>query len=119
MTDLLKPSDLVAELLEHVPELKCVYDEHINDYEELLPHVFFGDATRYVVQQAKDGFLASDQPVSRILRLFEVAMAGSEDVQELVSVSFLENLVGNEEVIRELASMMGPALKTEVAKKNV
>ena len=53
-----------------------------------------------------------------MLRLFEEAMAGSEDVQELVSVSFLESLVENEEVMKGLLSMMGPALKMEVAKKD-
>ena len=40
--------NVVAELVTQVPELAPRLAEHQQDYDEILPHVFFGDVVRYV-----------------------------------------------------------------------
>jgi hypothetical protein len=115
MNDSRKLEDFVAELLVHVPELRSVYDEHINDNDELLPHMFLGDVTRYVVRQVEDNAIDTSQSVSRILCLFENEIVNAnEDIQELISVSFLENLCGHEDIVTRLGSLMGPNLRKEL-----
>ena len=37
-------------LVQDIPELKPVYDEHIDDNDELLTHVFMADIVRFVEQ---------------------------------------------------------------------
>jgi hypothetical protein len=103
--------ECINRLLERVPELRPAYDEHVRDNGQLLPHVFFGDVTRYVLRQVRDGNTAASHPVGQILGCLEHCMAsGSEDVKELVSVSFIENLLGNDDVLATLKGMMGPNL---------
>lgn len=100
----------VQQLLRRVPELKKAYDEHMADPDGLLPHVLFGDVTRFAIAQA-------DQPRSRdlLLRLLEHMESGlaegSDEVQELVAVSFVENLCGEDSTLEILRPIMGPALK--------
>jgi hypothetical protein len=39
-------TDIHMRLVEAVPEFRHVLEAHLSDYEELLPHVLFGDLTR-------------------------------------------------------------------------
>ncbi len=108
---------LVNRLLQLVPELSHVYDAHIDDNDELLPHVFFGDVTRFVVQQVGSG--AGEPPAQLIVLLdcLEHSMAcGNEDVQKLISVSFLEDLVDYVDVVALLQGLLGPALSRELGR---
>jgi len=99
-------------LLAQVPELRSVYDEHICANDELLPHVFFGDVTRYVVRQVRSGEAGLANPVGRILGVLEQCMvSGDEHVTELVVVSFVENLVGCDDVVTNLNRSIGPHLE--------
>ena len=49
ITSILKFESFIEILLTQIPELRSVYDEHINDNDELLEHVFMGDR-RCVIQ---------------------------------------------------------------------
>jgi hypothetical protein len=88
-------------LAEQVPEMQVVLKEHIDDYDQLLPNVFFGDLTRYVL---------SDGPGRlRIVEFLEESFhrLGAE-VEELIAVSFIENLESEydlEEALRGLAAV--------------
>ena len=102
---------LTMELLRNVPELGSIYDEHMRDYEELLPHVFFGDVTRYVVEQVRSGATGSRSSVARIVHALEEGLVkGNEDVLELISVSFLENLAAYDDVFIALKQIAGSHL---------
>lgn len=104
-------------LLQRAPELRPLLDEHIQQYDELLPHVFFGDVTRFVMDRVRaEGGAGNHDPVARrILGFLEDAMASSdENVQELVSVSFLENLDPSDPAYEELKAMLGPNLRREL-----
>lgn len=86
---------LVERLVARVPELRPSYDEHVADYDVVLPHVYFGDVTRWVVADfeatrerpdATGGwrdvveFLDEEYPVS------------DDDAQAVIEQSFVENL---------------------------
>jgi len=114
MTPQLTTIECINLLLTRVPELKPVYDEHMHDYEELLPHVFLGDVTRYVVTQARCGEISPGRPLDRILDVLNQCLAGGdEQVKELVAVSFVENLLEHEEVLTILKELIGPHLQKE------
>lgn len=105
----------VNSLLAHEPQLRSVYETHILDYEEPLPHVFLGDVARYVVQQIHSDTTEILESPKRILSFLEQSIVTEgEEVQELISVSFLENLVKHEGVIVRLKGMLGPNLRKEL-----
>ncbi|MFA7271052.1 MAG: hypothetical protein WC073_17080 [Sterolibacterium sp.] len=106
--------ELFIERLLHVaPELKGAYDEHLVDNDMLLPHVFMGDVTRFVVTAATN--VDSLAVVQRILDYFENELkAGEAESLELIRASFVENLIGEETVLNKLKPMMGPCLRGEI-----
>jgi hypothetical protein len=105
----------IAKLVTQVPSLRRLHDEHVADNDELLPHVFMGDVTRFVESAVAAG-PHRIQMVREILAVLEQAAASAEpSVLELVSVSFLENLDRSAEGYEQLRSMMGPALREELA----
>ena len=93
----------------HKP-LEPVLDEHLNDYDELLSHVFFGDVTRHaahVARRAETETEAADE-LTRLLDDLESAfLLGDErdEVDDLIWVSFIENAQGvpndDEESLRD------------------
>lgn len=116
MTDGLSARSCVDLLVQQVPELRPVYNEHLRDYDEALPHVFLGDVTRYVVRQLREGGPGRLDSVRRIVAVLEQCVAnGDRQVQELVSVSFLENLIDCEDVITAVKAIIGPNLAKEFA----
>jgi hypothetical protein len=111
----LSPKALVDRVVAVVPALLGLLGKHRADNDELLPHVFFGDVTRFVVS----GF--ADHPEHRedaegILALLEEAIGSpAEDVQNVASASFCENLIG-EKPLEAIRAAMGPRLRAELAK---
>lgn len=83
----------------------------------MLPHVLMGDVTRFVISQHQLELKSrSLSPVlDRCLSFLEKAMqADSQEVQELLSVSFLENLAQSDDLYFSIRSRLGPALKAEL-----
>lgn len=103
----------VERLLRVAPELKGTYDEHLADNDMLLPHVFMGDVTRFIVTAASS---ASGYPVvQRVLNYFESELRAEEaESIELIRASFVENLIGETIAVNKLKPMMGPCLRREV-----
>ena len=81
----------VYDLAGRVPELRSALDGHVQDYGELLPHLFMSDVTRFVAENA----LAGQAPVVKaVLVVLERYLAFNEEqAVGLISVSFAENLV--------------------------
>lgn len=81
----------VDRLVKNVPELASLLEEHLKDYNEVLPHVFMGDVTRFARFQVTGSKLSEQGQL--ILEVLEEGMlSGNPDLAELISVSFLENL---------------------------
>jgi len=110
----------VLRLIKIVANLNCLYDEHIEDYDELIPHVFFGDLTRYAVDLYKSILDCSSDTkrwdeLDTILVYLENGISGNDEkVQELIAVSFLENLDLTDSNVRTLVERFGPYLKKEL-----
>ena len=109
------------QFLMEVPKFQSVYDEHIDDNNKLLEHILTGDLTRYVVKlfiESENDDTKSDHNmdiIDRILAFLERAMISTdESVRNVVSVSFLENLVKHEEEYIKLKKLLGPNLCKEV-----
>ena len=95
-----------------VPEFNAALDEHLEDMDgELLPHLLFGDITRFVVAALEEG---SVELVQRTLQFLEGAIRdGDQYVQELVAVSFIENIGVWEPEMAPLVLQLPPALRAE------
>ncbi len=86
-------TDFCETLVRCCPELKEVLAEHISDYDELLPNVFLGAVTRYL--------LANGNGRRRIVEHLNNSLSsGESDVENLIAVSFVENLESREELKR-------------------
>lgn len=121
----LRYKSFVPQLLIEIPEFKPIYDEHIADNDEVLPHVLMGTFTRFLFDSYKKSKSpdangeACKQVVDRSLNLMERAMGnGDLGVQNLISVSFLENLWPSEQVdlpvYNEIKLLLGPQLRREL-----
>jgi hypothetical protein len=81
--------EFVTWLVARHPGLAPVLDEHLGDNDELLPHVLFGDVTRYASALARRGSL---DDLSPLLADLDGALDASDDeVDNLIAVSFVEN----------------------------
>lgn len=90
MSDAITYNDVVDELLKHVPEFRDEVEEHREFHGELLPHVLFGDLTRFVLRAREEG---QDELVQRALGFLDEALRrGDEQVDNLVSLSFVQNV---------------------------
>ena len=84
-------SEVIPRLVAHIPEFEPVYREHVEDYEgEVLAHLVFADLARFVLA----AYERSDRAlVRRCLSFLEQALvAGDDATQNLVVVSFIENI---------------------------
>jgi hypothetical protein len=111
----------VKGIVERFPKLSPLLQEHLHDNRgELLPHLFFGDLTRYVVAlvTSGDNQLEARRELRELLAFLEESFAsGDSELCELISVSFLENLPYPWEDGSQLRSMLGPTLSTELSRK--
>lgn len=108
-------SDLFVErVLRAMPELLPVYQEHIRNNDELLPHVFMGDATRFFIVEcgrATDGQSQASPFIGRFLTVLEnELMAQDEETTSLIALGFCENLIGEAAALRVMKRSMGPLL---------
>ena len=110
----MKPSveEFVFQLVSTSPELIEVHRQHLSDQGELLPHVLMGEITRLVVANVGDERV---KWLNTLLQQLEAGLiAGDDDVAELVVVSFVENLTGENAAILALIPGMGHVLRREV-----
>ena len=106
----MKASDVCEELVHKVPLLAGLLKEHIEDYDELLPHVFMGEVSRYVVSYREGRKQIGDF-------LDECFRDCGDDIQNLIAVSFVENLVSEDEFERALDGASADALRKEWRKQ--
>ena len=104
--------DFVSHLISISSELTEVYRQHIADQGELMPHVLMGEVTRLVIANAGR---AQAVWLPKLLQQLESGLSsGNDDIAELVAVSFVENLSGENSAIQALLPAMGSTLRREV-----
>src|SRR5688500_14176982 len=89
----------VEQLAVRFPTLAPMLAEHAADnFGEILPHVFFGDVTRYVLSLALSSDTDDGVELREIVRYLEEVFASCEhDTRGVISASFLWNLPESED----------------------
>jgi hypothetical protein len=83
-------SEVATALRVALPEFAAAIEEHVAFYDEVLSHVLFGDLTLFVLDAQVRG---EDDLVRRALAFLDYALREGDDmVQNLVGVSFVENV---------------------------
>jgi hypothetical protein len=100
---------VIDDLVSEVPEFEPTVREHVETYDSLLPHVLFGDFTRFVVAAWQDGNL---ELVGRCMDFLERALAGGDPgLHDLVAASFVENVGVWEPGMAPFVETWPPALR--------
>ena len=99
-------------LVDEVPGLRGDWHAHLTEYDEPLPHVFFGsDVCRYAVSVAEND---DDAAVARFCAAIErLAESGDPDIQNIIHVSFAENLVWGDETEQRALARLRPRFGPE------
>lgn len=101
--------NFVKQLLAAAPEISDIHQQHMKDNDEILPHVLLGEVTRFVINAHRN---SNVELRTRILDFLECAVSSPDDkLQELVVVSFLENLHQAGEDYEGLKKLLGPNLR--------
>lgn len=101
-TNMMTIPQLLDALSAAVPDLDALRTEHVREYGELLPHVLFGDVTRW---------LLAHQPQPRVLQILEDAfLAADAETYDLIAASFVENIEPGPEYA-DLRDALGPRLR--------
>ena len=112
----------IPELVSQVPELKPIYDMHLQTYEELVPYVFVYEVTRFMFEKYSEIVTEPDdaEHVQRvlvsILNLMEEAAVSSDfDLRNLIAAGFIEGLPPSDaeevETYTAIKAMLGPHLR--------
>lgn len=105
------PKTFSEELAHEFPVLAGLLREHLADYDEILPHVFMADVARRVLSGVKER--------RRIVNFLDQSLREQGDeIQNLIAVSFVENLSSKEEFERALEGAEAGALRKEWAKQH-
>ena len=94
--------EFIERMLEAVPDLRPVYQEHIDEFDELLSHVFMGRVDDFVtdllVRDHLNGTNDGEVKVANLLAIMEDGLKnGDEDVDNMICVSFLEYMMSRDE----------------------
>ncbi len=103
---------LLGALAWRFPALRPELDEHLADNDgEILPHPLMSAYERW----AEAALQAGDAELAPVLAFLEDAYEnGGEEVEELISVSFLEHLPPPGEPGSELRDRVGPAMAEQL-----
>ena len=109
----------VQRLVSVVPEFTPIVDEHKAYNGEVLPHVLFGDFTRWIISLYRQSKLRgseadrSNEVLARALSFLEDQFAQAKDkaTSELIAASFLENLDQADADYPGMRQRLGPALR--------
>lgn len=101
-----KEVPFIQDLVQRFNDLGSQLQEHVADNDEILPHVFMGDVTRYVLS---DG----SQRQELVCHLNDAFVNGPTEVRDLIAVSFVENIESEEELERALYDVPAEPLRAE------
>lgn len=100
---------LVERLVQRFPVFRASYDDHVDTYEEVLPHVYFDDVTREVIAD----YLGADTGLWQEVIAFlerELESTTDHDVREVIELSFAGDLPYPDEPGDGIERHLGPYL---------
>jgi len=107
---------LLAHLVGEVAALQPLYREHTDSDGTVLVYPFFGDMTKLIQTWAAHGARERRRDVRRILDLLEEALSSRDsDLDDLVSLGFVELLDPKAPGYDDVRSAMGPRLRNALA----
>jgi len=88
-TEVVTYSNFVNLLTSRVPEIEPVAREHLEDNDELLPHILVADAYRFAERAFAD---EEFEVLDRLLSFLDEALTnGDARIENAVALSFVEN----------------------------
>ena len=107
----------MTRFVETLPFARAVYEEHLRDYDEVLPHVLMADLRLLFVDLVEAG---NEEDVKTFLEGIEMLAASpSDSIRTVVDVSFIEDaLLGRDRETRALErvrGLLGPSTAAQVA----
>jgi hypothetical protein len=94
------------QLAERFSTASRVLVEHLDDYDNLLPHVFVAELTRHLLREPIDR--------AQIVQSLEDSLSsGDPEIAELIAASFLENVENRNDLSRLLNGVTGSSLLAE------
>ncbi|GAA2757564.1 hypothetical protein GCM10009872_29240 [Actinopolymorpha rutila] len=103
---------LVDRLVRAVPELEPVLRDHLDFYDELLPHLFLGEVTPQVVEWAGSDDPGLEARARAVIDRLESEYGHDYQVDELIGASFVENLPRAEDPGGDVLALLGPKLRS-------
>lgn len=105
-------------LLAAIPEFEASCHDALSKYASGLPHSVFGLLTAFIVQEYQKGSVGPGTPFNRSMQFLEEAIGSNDaELQNLVWVSFLENLESHAEKDYEgIKAKLGPKLRITLNK---
>jgi hypothetical protein len=105
---------LVERVARNIPPFKNIFEDHVKFYEELLPHILFGEITPVAID-----FESGSNQEKEYLRTFldileEELLFDDQESRDVIALSFLENLQGRGH-LKKMKKLMGPRLRTLAA----
>ncbi len=106
-----KPGTVLPSACRALPTASRILVEHLDDYDNLLPHVFLAELTRHLLRGPAD--------VTPIVQSLEDSFAsGDPAIAELISVSCIENIASRDDLTRLLTGVTGNSIQTEWTQQN-
>ncbi len=100
----------MTDLRDKCPWIAPLWREHVEDNDEVLPHVLMGRITGAAVG-------LSDSDLAAFVALVERGLASaSPSVDDVIGVSFVENLYGEDTLFARVRSLAGPMLKADLVR---
>ena len=94
-----------------VPETQALVAQHFDDYDGLLLHLLVADLRRFAIQFFEAG---QSDVLERLLAVLEVALRdGSDDVENAVAVSFVEDAGWWDPAMQPFIEAWPPGLRAE------
>lgn len=119
MPEPLSYKNAVSRFLDAVPEYREAPDNrlaHVADDPKNGQHVVFGGITRFVIEELRAGRMGPGSSFRRALDFMEAAMgSGDAELENLVWVSFLENLQLAESDHDGVKARLGPRLSAALS----
>ena len=95
-------------------ELRQLLQEHLDEYDGLLPHLLLADVTRWLVARLSECG-PEDPTLKRVLGFLERHfVSGGDHISELIAVSVLETMPLKGEQGAEIRDLLGPAMRDHV-----
>ena len=84
----------------------------LDNYGELLPHLLLGDVARHAISLYESASDSTKEELGKLCGFMEDEyMSGTNSVQDLIALGFLENLAGPPEPYWRIRTALGPELR--------